>query len=234
MGPQPVGGRIAVVAERRCVLLFTKLSRPGRVKTRLLPDLDATQAAELHEAFVHDLTERLRDGDFELMLAWALDPEEELPPSDLPAVRQTGENLGERLYAALSGAAAECRWVAAIGSDHPHLPLARVQEAFDRLEAGVDLVLGPAEDGGYYLIAADARALDPALFRGVSWSTERVLEETLGRSRALGLDVELLPVGWDVDTPRDLERLGRHLAASTVQCPRTRALLAGWNRLPSP
>jgi len=221
------------VAGRRCVLLFTKPSRPGRVKTRLLPELDAAQAAALHEAFVEDLTARLRVGAFDLVLAWALEPGEELPAGDLPAVRQAGADLGERLYAALSGAATEFRWVAAVGSDHPELPLDRVHDAFERLEAGADLVLGPAEDGGYYLVAAAADALHPTLFQDVPWSTPRVFETTLERGQALGLAVETLAVGWDVDTPSDLDRLGRYLGAAPAECPRTHALLAGWNRLPS-
>jgi uncharacterized protein len=219
------------VADRRCVLLYTKPSRPGRVKTRLIGALDAQQVAKLHEAFVGDLTERLSGGSFELRIAWALDPGEVPPESPLPAFRQEGEGLGERLFRGLTAAAAECRWIAAVGSDHPDLPLARVEEAFARLESGAEVVLGPAEDGGYYLIAVAGEALRPALFEKIPWSTAEVLATTLERCRSEALRVELLALGRDVDTPRDLERLSRELATSTEHCPRTLALLAGWNRL---
>ena len=124
--------------------------------------------------------------------------------------------------------------VAAIGSDHPTVPLARVHEAFERIEAGADVAIGPAEDGGYYLIAICARALAPRLFADIAWSTAEVLPTTLERCRELGLAVELLDLGSDVDTPEDLARLGRELAASpelAATCPRTRDLLASWGRL---
>jgi hypothetical protein len=201
------------------------------VKTRLIGALDARQAADLHDAFVGDLTERLQAGSFELRIAWALDPGEAPPDSALPALRQEGDGLGERLFRGLSAVAAECRWVAAVGSDHPELPLSRVEEAFSRLEQGADVVLGPAEDGGYYLIAVAAEALRPALFAEIPWSTAQVLATTVERCRSEGLRVELLALGRDVDTPSDLDRLSRELAVSAVHCPRTRALLAGWNRL---
>ncbi len=185
----------------------------------------------MHDAFVGDLTERLQAGSFELRIAWALDPGEAPPDSALPALRQEGDGLGERLFRGLSAVAAECRWVAAVGSDHPELPLSRVEEAFSRLEQGADVVLGPAEDGGYYLIAVAAEALRPALFAEIPWSTAQVLATTVERCRSEGLRVELLALGRDVDTPSDLDRLSRELAVSAVHCPRTRALLAGWNRL---
>ena len=202
------------------------------MKTRLIGALTPEQAAALHEAFVGDLSERLLGGDFALWIAWALDPDEPLPASDLPSVRQRGADLGERLYRALADAACDYRWVAAVGSDHPELPLERVHEAFAALEAGRDLVLGPAQDGGYYLIAARAAVLDPELFRGIAWSTGGVLTETLARCRRLGLDCHLLAAGDDVDRPEDLERLARSLAGSESGCPRTRAVLAGVPGLP--
>lgn len=201
------------------------------MKTRLIGALDARQAAALHDAFVGDLTERLSGGRFELRVAWALEPGEEPPDCALPALRQEGDGLGERLFRGLAAVAAECRWVAAVGSDHPELPLARVEEAFARLEAGADVVLGPAEDGGYYLIAVAAEALRPALFEEIPWSTSAVLATTVERCRSEGLRFELLALGRDVDTPRDLERLGRELAGSAEHCPRTLALLADWKRL---
>lgn len=217
-------------ASRR-LLLFTKPAREGRVKTRLIGDLTAAQAAALHAAFLADLLDRLRAGEFELRLAWALEPGEEIPAGPFPGVRglrQEGEGLGERLYRALAAAAAdaEAGVVMALGSDHPTLPLALVHRAFERVEAGADVVLGPAEDGGYYLIALRAGAVAPRLFEKIAWSTDRVLAATLERCRELGLAVELLPEAADVDTPEDLRRLAGSLEQGDLGCPRTRALLA--------
>jgi rSAM/selenodomain-associated transferase 1 len=217
----------------RHLLLFTKPARPGKVKTRLIGELTAEEAARLHGAFLGDLLDRLRGGDFELTLAWALDPDEEVPAGPVPGVRQRGRDLGERLYFALSEAGGGA--VAAVGSDHPTLSLEMVHRAFATLEdseAGADVVLGPAEDGGYYLIALRAGAVSPRLFADIAWSTEQVLATTLERCRELGLRVELLPEASDVDTPEDLRRLAGRMIASDLGCPRTRELLGALRRLP--
>jgi rSAM/selenodomain-associated transferase 1 len=219
-------------AARRRLLVFTKPATEGRVKTRLIGDLTPRQATDLHAAFLDDLLARLRPGHFDLRLAWALDPHEPIPSGPFPGLRQSGGDLGERLYQALTAAAAEAPAVAALGSDHPTLPLAIVHRAFEAVESGVPVVLGPADDGGYYLIALAAGAVAPRLFAGIPWSTERVLGETLARCDELGLACELLPGASDVDTPRDLERLASRMAADDLGCPRTRELLAGWRLVP--
>jgi rSAM/selenodomain-associated transferase 1 len=216
----------------RRLLLFTKPAREGRVKTRLIGDLTAAEAAALHAAFLDDLVDRLREGDFELQLAWALDAQDELPAGPVAGVRQQGDDLGERLYLTLSESARDGSSVMALGSDHPTLPLALVHEAFERLEKGAEVVLGPAEDGGYYLIALRSYVVDLDLFRDIAWSTDRVLRETLERCKSLGLAVELLPPASDVDTPEDLRRLAARLASDDLGCPRTRDLLRAWQRLP--
>jgi uncharacterized protein len=224
---------IPPVSASRVLLLFTKPAREGRVKTRLIGDLTAAEAAALHGAFLDDLLARLRGGDFELRLAWALEAGEAMPEGDVPGVRQEGSDLGERLHRALAAAAAEAGAVAALGSDHPTLPVALVERAFARVEGGADVVLGPAEDGGYYLIALRASAVAPRLFAEIAWSTGEVLPATLDRCRELGLAVELLPVAADVDTPDDLRRLAARMAEDDLGCPRTHALLASLGFLQS-
>jgi rSAM/selenodomain-associated transferase 1 len=230
------------LSERR-LLLFTKPARAGRVKTRLIgapPEgLSASQAAEIHAAFVEDLLDRLRGGAFSTTIAWALDdlPESEAIPDPygFPGVRQQGADLGTRLYSALAAASdpeSSNAVVAALGSDHPTIPVSRIEEAFARVEAGADVVLGPAVDGGYYLIAVRHRALEPRLFAEIEWSTELVLSATLARAEELHLRVELLAAGIDVDTPADLARLALSLRDDDLGCPRTRALLDGWGMLP--
>jgi rSAM/selenodomain-associated transferase 1 len=221
------------VSSRR-LLLFTKPAREGRVKTRLIGDLTAAEAAALHAAFLEDLLGRLRHGDFDLRLAWALDAGEEVPVGPLRGIRQQGEDLGERLFRGLAASAAEAAAVAAVGSDHPTLPMELVHRAFELVEAGADVVLGPAEDGGYYLIALRAGAVSRRLFEDIAWSTERVLAATLERCRELGLEVALLPPAADVDTPEDLRRLAATLVSGDRGCPRTRGLLRTWGLLGSP
>ncbi len=220
------------MSEDRCLVVFTKPARPGRVKTRLIGALDAGQAAALHAAFLDDLLERLQGGGFDLEIAWALDPGEPPPPAAAPGFRQEGADLGERLYRGLARAARDHGRVAAVGSDHPDLPLATVERAFAAL-GEAEIVLGPAEDGGYYLIGARAEALRRELFEDIAWSTDGVYETTVGRCRRLGLRLARLPVAADVDTPADLDRLAAALERGDADCPRTRALLASWRR-PSP
>lgn len=219
-------------ASHRRLLLFTKPARKGRVKTRLIGALTPAQAAALHQAFLDDLLDRLREGSFDLRLAWALDPGEPMPSGPVPGVPQEGDDLGERLYRALAAAGREAPSVAAVGSDHPDLPLETVYEAFARLEAGADMVLGPAEDGGYYLIALRAGAVAPRLFEDIAWSTDRVFPETVERCRELGFRLELLPETSDVDTPEDLHRLALRMTGDDLGCPRTRALLDAWSWIP--
>lgn len=216
-------------------MLFTKPARAGRVKTRLIGALTPKQAAALHAAFLGDLGDRLAPGRFHLRVAWALDGDGDRPPVDLVPgaddhVRQQGADLGARLFDGLSRAARGFSAVAAVGSDHPELVLETVERGFARLERA-DAVFGPAADGGYYLVALRADAVREAIFRGVAWSSETVLEESLERCHKLGLRTELLELGHDVDVAADLRRLAGRLAGGEVACPRTRALLEKWGMI---
>ena len=213
----------------RCVALFTKPATPGKVKTRLIGRLTPEQAADLHGAFLSDLSRRLVRGDFDLRIAWALDKGVEPPDFGIEALVQRGEQLGERLYRSLSELSRIYPFVAAVGSDHPDLPLSRVHTAFDKLESDAEVVLGPAHDGGYYLIALRGKALNRALFSGIEWSGPSVLDTTLHRCHSLGLRTELLNAAFDVDTPADLDRLDTRLKCDPgIECPRTRELLHRW------
>lgn len=224
--------RISEEGRNRCLVLFTKPPRPGRVKTRLIGDLTADQAARLHEAFVSDVLARLASGPFDLRIAWALEPGESMPWNEIPGEPQVGGDLGSRLHHGLASAAREHAFVAAVGSDLPTLDAARVGLAFAKLEESADVVFGPVEDGGYYLIALRRSALRPELFAGIAWSTERVLSQSLERCRAFGLVTELLPQERDIDTPPDLEALVASLSQAPHLCPSTHAVLAEWGRLP--
>ncbi len=219
------------MASSRCLVLFSKPAIPGHVKTRLIGELTAQEAAELHAAFLEDLLGRLRRGAFDLRIAWAVEPPAPLPAAPVAAFRQRGADLGERLFRGLSAVAGEYAAVAAIGSDHPDLPLERVEEAFERLEGGAPLVIGPADDGGYWLIGGSAATLRRELFEDIPWSGPGVLARTIERCRELAMTPSLLPAWSDVDGPADLERLAVALGAEQAACPRTRALLAAWGRL---
>ncbi len=222
-------------SEKRCLLLYTKPAHPGRVKTRLIGELSAHQAARMHAAFLGDLSERLAGGRYRLWISLAL-AEDEQPPTGLVVagepVRQPTGDLGERLFKGLSQAAEEYPSVAAVGSDHPELRRQTAEQAFAQLEGGADVVIGPTADGGYYLIGVRREALRAEIFNGIPWSTGEVFESSLERCRRLGLEVALLPGGHDIDVAADLRLLAARLRESGAEdCPRTRALLTNWGWL---
>lgn len=212
--------------------MLTKPPQPGRVKTRLIGHLSATQAAELHAAMVEDLAEVLVGGRFETVFAWALEDREPIPEdwprAGLVGWRQQGTDLGARLFDALSRAAVSRDFLCAIGTDHPGLHGDRIEEAFSLLESGKEAVLGPALDGGYYLIGLRRSALRAELFAGIAWSTESVLEQTIKRCEKLGLDVAQLRPELDVDRSEDLTALARGLAEGRIRAPRVARLLEDW------
>lgn len=215
-------------------MIFTKPPIPGRVKTRLIGELTAEQAAELHGAFLADLLDALAAGTFALRIAWAVDDAEPLPAGAVPGFRQTAGDLGARLFSGLAKVAREHRAVAAIGSDHPGLGRSTVERAFALLEGDAEVVLGPAADGGYYLIGVRSDRLDPGLFRKIAWSGPEVLAATRRRCRHLGLAVAELPAAADVDTPADLRAFVARLATGAVDAAASRRLLARWGLMPRP
>ncbi len=219
------------------VLLFTKPSVAGRVKTRLVGALTARQAADLHAAFLADLVERISGQSFALVPVWALSSGEAPPQEPQGGRRQVEGDLGTRLRHSFtelflaSGNEEDAGFALAIGSDLPQLEPQRIEEAFQALASGADVVLGPARDGGYYLIGLRAGALRVPLFEAVAWSTDAVLTQTLASCRRAGISAALLPEEEDIDTADALERFaGRLAAGECAACPRTSALLALWGR----
>ncbi|HUG37968.1 MAG TPA: TIGR04282 family arsenosugar biosynthesis glycosyltransferase [Candidatus Limnocylindrales bacterium] len=149
-----------------------------------------------------------------------------LAPPRLRLVAQEEGHLGQRMSRLLAGLLGDGhRGAIVMGSDLPTLPMDHVLEAAGMLETDrADLVLGPSDDGGYYLVGLTRPA--PALFDGIPWSTAQVLALTLDRARGLGLRVHLLPPWYDVDTAADLARLMADLAATPAGPPRPRRVHA--------
>jgi hypothetical protein len=197
----------AGTGSHRTLGVFVKLPRPGAVKTRLVPALGAQAAAELYQALAESALAATepQGGEYERLVYYAPRDAAEAMRAWLPAGRlrhQSEGDLGERLADAFFRAFARgARRVAIVGTDVPALDRRVVLDAFAAL-ADAEVVLGPAHDGGYYLIAL--REPRPELFRGVSWSTSAVLAETVERAGAAGLEVALLPRLRDLDTLADL------------------------------
>jgi hypothetical protein len=198
------------------VAIMAKAPRLGEVKTRLCPPLSPAEAAALYRCFLLDKIEQVRALK-EAHPAVAYTPPEgraifeELAPG-FTLVLQRGADLGTRLANTLAQLLDNGHPAAvAVDSDTPTLPSAFLQQAVDLImRPGPDVVLGPSDDGGYYLIGV--RAVRRELFDGIPWSTPSVLAETLHRAAAAGLTTACLPAWFDVDTPDDLERLRASLA----------------------
>lgn len=196
--------------------IFAKAPVPGQVKTRLCPPLTPDEAATLHGSFVLDTLERTRTavGKFKLPIDRYLGcaPSSSLVFFKIMEERQAvslfdqdGEDLGIRMARAFEHLFTRgYRSVILVGTDVPTLPLERYQQAAKLLETH-DLVLGPALDGGYYLIGLTKPA--PALFQNIPWSTDQVLSLTKAQADKLALSTALLPEWRDVDTPDDLRAL---------------------------
>lgn len=211
------------------LLVIAKQPAPGQTKTRLTPQLSAQQAAALYECLLVDTLDLVRRVPG-IQPAIAYLPAEaqaffaDLAP-DFALVLQEGASLGERLDNALTGRLRQgYRQVVIMNSDGPTLPVAHLEQAFAALRNGADVVLGPSDDGGYYLIGV--RQPVPRLLRDVPMSTPTVLAETLALAAEEGLQVELLPGWYDVDEAADLARLAHELAGAPPDvAPHTRAFL---------
>lgn len=216
---------MAIVASRDTLVVFVRYPAPGRVKTRLAARIGDEAAARIYDAFVRDLVGRFSGCRFDVR--WDVAPPDSgfadrFGVSPERCRLQSGADLGARMLdafrATLTDDGGRC---VLIGSDTPHLPVERIEEAFSRVEEN-DVVLGPSLDGGYYLIAM-ARPHD--VFSDMTWSVDSVREQTRRRAADLGLSIAELEPDFDVDEPEDLKRLRTALHADSVRCPATRRVL---------
>ena len=195
------------------LVLFAKAPIPGQVKTRLCPPLTPDEAASLHGSFVLDSLERSKAAIQQQKLS--LDRILACAPSaahvffkilgerhGVRLIDQLGDDLGSRMDQAVSTLCAEgYRRLLIVGTDLPSLPLSIYRDALAQLDRH-PVVLGPALDGGYYLLGLTQPA--PELFDRIPWSTAEVLKATLARAEAAGLTVGQLQPWRDVDTVEDL------------------------------
>ncbi|WP_204104009.1 MULTISPECIES: TIGR04282 family arsenosugar biosynthesis glycosyltransferase [Spirulina sp. CCY15215] len=191
------------------LLIFTRYPEAGKTKTRLIPALGAEGAAQLQRKMTeHTLKQaqkllKIRSlsleiyfsgGDETLMQSW-------LGPEWVYVPQATGD-LGERIQTAFKQGFAEgMERIVIVGVDCPDLNCDRLSEAFETLQNN-DLVLGEAEDGGYYLVGL-SRYL-PQLFQDINWGTSQVLQQTLKIAESLGCAIAKLPILGDIDYPEDL------------------------------
>ncbi len=208
-----------------CALaVMTKAPLAGRVKTRLVPPLTAYEAAELNKCFLSDTAAAISSVTIKtdalgIAVYTPIGAESaytDILPPDFSLLAQRGESFGRRLYfAAVDLFKCGFESVCLIDSDSPTVPAGNFTQAVKLLSCPGDrVVLGPCEDGGYYLIGLKKPHRE--VFRRIDWSTARVLAQTRRRAHEIGLEIKLLPTGYDVDERSSLHRLCRELLANTA------------------
>jgi len=212
------------------LVIMAKAPREGSVKTRLARDLPPSAVVDLYRCLLADTIAlgKSLDGVQVVIMCPATDV------SDLslvagPAVRvvaQTGDGLAAGLTSAFAQfATSDYRRIIAFNSDSPHLPRTVLQNAYEAL-VSCDLIVGPTDDGGYYLVGA--KACYPELFVSTGMGTTNALGELLTRARSLELSIQFTDTFYDIDVSSDLSRLAAELEIAGGRAPRTAAWLKQW------
>jgi rSAM/selenodomain-associated transferase 1 len=216
-------------APDRLLAIMIKAPRPGYVKTRLTSMYGAAPVVALYCALIEDTIELARalpvpivaicpQGDAHELACWL--------PSDVEIVPQSGRGLAAGLAFTFDHLCTpERRRVIAFNGDGPHLPRDVLDAAFSAL-SDADVVIGPCNDGGYYLVGATQP--HPGLFNADAMGTQSALKALVARTGQLRLVTTLTPEHYDVDIPADVERLARDLECDPSRAPRTAACLRSW------
>jgi rSAM/selenodomain-associated transferase 1 len=199
------------LSSSKCVLVFAKLPEAGKVKARLSKDLDENTACSLYKVFVLDLLDTLKKGNYTVRICFYPPGAEEKVADwlgkDLLYIPQTGKDLGERMKDAIIHTfSQEYSEVLLIGGDIPDLPGRIIEEAFEGLKNN-EAVVGPAFDGGYYLMGFKKDTFLPEIFRGIHWGTDMVFAKTMEIFKKSDYRVHVLTKWRDVDRLDDLRAL---------------------------
>ena len=197
------------------LVIFAKAPIPGQVKTRLAKQTGQLQAARIYRQLLSHQTQALKGLDT-CKIEIHCSPDTRHPylrqcAQQLNAglYKQTGRDLGIRMFNALRSGLKRSEICVLIGSDMPTINIYDINSSIDLLAQGADVVFLPAEDGGYGLVAM--KTANAALFRNMCWSQSDVLDKTLARARRLGLSCKLLPARADIDSKRDYINYLRHI-----------------------
>ncbi len=220
-----------LTAVKRNLIIFVKAPIPGDVKTRLIPHLTGLEAAGLYKCFVGDVLKNSFQISSQIKIQVAYQPHPKA--SDLswlghktsPDIfHQEGRSLGERLIHAFGVAFGRgAKQVVVLGSDSPNLPADYIEQAFNALSDS-DVVLGPAVNGGYYLVGLSRPCL--RLFEDVSWSSDQIFERATHNAQKYGYALKVLPAHYDVDTYDDLMTLYKELIVDGNKAPNTKKFLS--------
>lgn len=210
------------------LIIFAKEPQRGRVKTRLEGYLTKSGCVSLYKAFLRDTIELARKLRNKQKII-AFDSRHGRPgylrknAPGFSLLRQKGKGLGMRMHNAFKFTKQKgAQNTVIIGSDSPNLPARVIKRAFFELRRN-DLVIGPSDDGGYYLIGLRESCLE--IFSGIKWSSRKVFDHTLKKAKRLKKKVSLLESWYDVDTPESLERLKGDLRINRSQAKWTSRIL---------
>lgn len=215
---------------RQRLLLFARVPQPGQVKTRLAATIGEDRALALYRAMLEDTLERIETlpESVEVEVAWTAHGAvsgDELRKTfgDHSLSMQAGADLGERLIVAFSERFLfhRAEKIVAIGVDDPSIPASLLEAAFALLDS-CDWVIGPAVDGGYYLIGCRAESFAPEVFRQIEWGGADVFAATLRRIEEQNATVSILPRRCDIDLAEDLTN------SAAVVSQRVGSLLKEW------
>ena len=191
------------------IMVFARAPIPGKTKTRLIPALGKKGAARLHASLIEQTLSRVQSiGDVNITLLCTPSTEDALLQScaeryGIALKVQSGHDLGSRMQHAFETTLHSAPWAIILGTDCPALETSDVQQAVDAMRNGVDAVIGPAFDGGYYLLGL--RRTSTSLFREMPWGTENVREITRKRLKKLGWSYTTTTWHHDLDRPEDLD-----------------------------
>ncbi len=214
------------MGEDTCICVFVKPPLAGKVKTRLIPAVGAEGAAALAEAFFRDTWNSAESLSWAVPIVVSTDSlgPEVLPRPDIQVWLQGGGDLGARIERILRRALRQAPMAMALGADSPGIPASLLERAHEALQSA-DAVLGPCEDGGFYLLGV--RECPPGLLAGIPWSQSTTFARTLDRLTERGLKASVLDPWYDIDRPEDLEHLVSELASGAITAPYTARVLAG-------
>jgi rSAM/selenodomain-associated transferase 1 len=213
------------MARDTVVCVFLKPPVAGEVKTRLIPAVGAEGAAALAEAFFRDTwscVESLNWADPVVATTGSVDGKI-LPRPETHVWLQGSGDLGARIERMLRRALRQTRYAMALGADSPGLPRSFLERAHEALQSA-DAVLGPCDDGGFYLLGV--RECPLGLLSGISWSQSTTSAHTLDQLNELGLKATVLDRWYDIDRPEDLDRVRSDVASKTILAPYTQRALA--------
>lgn len=212
---------------KSALIVFAKVPEPNKVKTRLTSLISPEWASRVYDSFLLDALDMYESLNVDVRLYFSSPPDaipDRFRLGWLSLHEQKGDGLGQRMATAFAETFVKGYDRAVIiGTDHPTLPVSFVEHAFTSLDEPYGIVIGPSDDGGYYLLGMNEFYSE--LFKDMAYSHDQVFDQTIERVKQTNAALHILPEWYDVDTPEALRRLIQDIDHSTFPLTRTREIL---------